>query len=212
MIRTDKVKLTVIKAEAYRQKLTGGDTGIVITRYDTKQPGLATISRSTGKAVPAANTSLKLFPQEAFDEAVALTARMPFQKARQAPAKAKPAAEEPAADPKLEETAGSEAYLKIVTKYTDKSGKLSYDLLNKDFIKFAHSSSIVRDMIAEGESAAAIRKYIAGVKFRDIADDHDLSDDEIQRIIKLLDDASPKNVFKELNDMLRKQLGAQKKK
>ena len=67
-------------------------------------------------------------------------------------------------------------------------------------------------MIAEGESAAAIRKYIAGVKFRDIADDHDLSDDEIQRIIKLLDDASPKNVFKELNDMLRKQLGAQKKK
>ena len=212
MIRTDKVKLTIIKAEAFRQKLTSGDVGIVITRHDTKQPGLAAISKTSGKAIPSANTSLKLFPQEAFDEAVVLTARMPCQKARQAPARAKQVTEEPAADPKLEETAGSEAYLKIVTKYTDKSGKLSYDLLNKDFIKFAHSSSKVREMIAGGTSAAAIRKYITGVKFRDIADNHDLSDAEIQRIVTLLDEASPKNVFRELNDMLRKQLSAQKKK
>ena len=211
MIRTDKVDLTVIKGEAYRQKLTSGDAGIVIIRADSDQPGLATISKSTGKAVPSANTSLKLFPQEAFDEAVLLTARMPFRKAKQAPAK-KAVPEEAAPDPKLEETAGSEAYLKIVTKYTDKTGKLSYDLINKDFIKFAHSSSRVREMIADGASAAAVRKYITGEKFRDIADDHDLSDAEVQRIVELLDEAGPKGVFKELNDMLRKQLSAQKKK
>ena len=102
MIRTDKVKLTVIKGEAYRQKLTSGDAGIVIIRADSDQPGLATVSKSTGKAVPSANTSLKLFPQEAFDEVALLTARMPYRKAKQAPAKkaaAKKAAEPAKAKP-----------------------------------------------------------------------------------------------------------------
>ena len=74
MIRTNVVTLTVIPAIAYRQKLPSGGSGITIYRYDTVQPGIASISKSTGKAIPAANTSRKLFPQKAFSEAIELTA------------------------------------------------------------------------------------------------------------------------------------------
>ena len=208
MLRTETVQLTVIPASAYRQKLTSGGSGIVILRKDTAQPGIASISRKTGKAVPAANTQLKLYPEEAFEEAIALTARLPYKKLKAV--KKEIPAEEP--DPKLEALADSEEYRKIVEKYTDKTGKLSYDLLNKDLIKSAHSSSKVREMIAEQKTVKQIRDYIIGVKFRNIAENHDLSNAEVQRIAELLDEVSPKGVFKELNDALRKDLSAQKKK
>lgn len=212
MIRTSSVRLTVIDAEAYRQKLTSGGSGIVIIRKDTAQPGIASISTKTGKAVPAKNTQLKLYPQEAFDEAIELTARMPYQKAKKKPAKkSAPAPIEEEVDVRMEEIAASEEYKKIVERYTDKSGKLSYDLLNKDLIKFAHSSSKVRAMVAEGKSQNAIRKYITGTKFRDIAGNYDLSDDDIERITVLLDEVSPKGVYRELNEELRKQLRKAKK-
>ncbi|MBQ6451453.1 MAG: hypothetical protein IJJ29_05975 [Solobacterium sp.] len=149
-----------------------------------------------------------MYPEEAFDEAIALTARLPYKKLKAV--KKEIPAEEP--DPKLEALADSEEYRKIVEKYTDKTGKLSYDLLNKDLIKSAHSSSKVREMIAEQKTVKQIRDYIIGVKFRNIAENHDLSNAEVQRIAELLDEVSPKGVFKELNDALRKDLSSQKKK
>lgn len=213
MIRTDSVKLTVIDAEAYRQKLTSGGSGIMIIRKDASQPGIASISTKTGQAIPAKNTPLALYPQEAFDEAVELTARMPYQKAKKKPAKkGAPAPAEEEVDTRMEEIADSEEYKKIVAKYTDKTGKLSYDLLNKDLIKFAHSSSKVRAMIAEGVSEKEVRKYITGTKYRDIAENYDMSDDDIERITVLLDEVSPKGVYKELNEELRKSLRTAKKK
>jgi hypothetical protein len=57
MIRTKIVELETIEAVAYRQKLRGGKSGVVVMRYDTAQPGLATFSRSTGDPVPAASQS-----------------------------------------------------------------------------------------------------------------------------------------------------------
>ncbi len=66
MIRTKIVELTTIEAAAYRQKLKGGKAGVVVMRYDTEQPGLASFSRNTGDPVPNANINLDLYPQEAF--------------------------------------------------------------------------------------------------------------------------------------------------
>ena len=39
-------------------------------------------------------------------------------------------------------------------------GKLSYELLNKDLIQFAHRSKKVQEMIADKKSAKSERNYI----------------------------------------------------
>jgi hypothetical protein len=62
MIRTKIVELSTIAAAAYRQKLKGGKSGVVVMRYDTAQPGLASFSRNTGDPVPNANVNLDVYP------------------------------------------------------------------------------------------------------------------------------------------------------
>jgi len=101
-------------------------------------------------------------------------------------------------------------YQKIVDHYTDKNGKLSYQLLNKEMIQFAHRSSRVRKMLSDGVSEDAIRLYIAGVRFRSITEDPGLTDAQVLAITELLDEVSPKGVFKELNSEIRKELKSAK--
>ena len=62
MIRTDIVSLTQIDAVAFRQKLPAGGSGITILRYDADQPGIASISKTTGDPIPTANTPADLYP------------------------------------------------------------------------------------------------------------------------------------------------------
>ena len=57
MVRTETVNLTVIEAVAFRQKLNAGGSGITILRYDIDQPGIASISKTSGEAIPTDNTS-----------------------------------------------------------------------------------------------------------------------------------------------------------
>ena len=212
MIRTDTVSLTVIPAVAFRQKLKQGGSGIVILRPEARQPGIASISRTSGAPIINQQTDQKLFPEEAFKEAMRLTLGLPYRKTT--PVKLAEdmivkeiKEEEPEPDIKLNE----EAYQAIVARYTDKSGHLSYDLINKEMIRFAKSSSIVRGMIQEGKKASVIRNYIVSNKFRNIADNDDLTNADIKLIVEMLDEVSPKGVFKELDAEIRKMLGAQKK-
>jgi hypothetical protein len=212
MIRTDTVSLTVIPAVAFRQKLKQGGSGIVILRPEARQPGIASISRTSGDPIINQQTDQKLFPEEAFKEAMRLTLGLPYRKTT--PVKVTEdmivkeiKEEEPEPEIKLNE----EAYQAIVARYTDKSGHLSYDLINKEMIRFAKSSSIVRGMIQEGKKASVIRNYIVSNKFRNIADNDDLTNADIKLIVEMLDEVGPKGVFKELDAEIRKMLGAQKK-
>lgn len=212
MIRTDTVSLTVIPAVAFRQKLKQGGSGIVILRPEARQPGIASISRTSGNPIINQQTDQKLFPEEAFKEAMRLTLGLPYRKTT--PVKVTEdmivkeiKEEEPEPEIKLNE----EAYQAIVARYTDKSGHLSYDLINKEMIRFAKSSSIVRGMIQEGKKASVIRNYIVSNKFRNIADNDDLTNADIKLIVEMLDEVSPKGVFKEIDAEIRKMLGAQKK-
>ena len=192
MIRTNVVTLTVIPAIAYRQKLPSGGSGISIYRYDTVQPGIASISKSSGKAIPAANTPKKLFPQAAFNEAIA------EEKVVET--------EEPAEDAVAKEDEAvidSADYQIIVDKFTDKNGKLSYDLLNRELIKYAKKSAQVSSMVESKATADEISFEIAKAKFREITGNALLSDDQIRKAIELLDEVSPKGVFKELNSEIR---------
>ena len=216
MIRTSVVTLTVIPAVAYRQKLTSGGSGIVIVRGDAKQPGIASISKTSGEAIPTANTPADKYPAEAFAEAMALTAGLTYKKlgaVRYVETKVeeeKPVEEEP----ELKEAAvvvSSKDYKAVVKKYSDKAGKLSYDLLNRDLIKFAHTSSKVRSMIAAKGSEKAIRDYATGTKFRNITGNRKLTDEQAALISELLDEVSPKGVYKEFNAEIRALLKAAKK-
>lgn len=218
MIRTTVVNLSVINAVAYRQKLPAGGSGIVILREDASQPGIASISKTSGEAIPTANTPRKLYPQEAFNEAIALTSGMPYKKRGSVQLKdslvkeEEPAAKQAASGEELAEEAfvDSAEYLKVVEKYTEKNGKLSYSLLNKDLIKFAHSSSKVRKMIEEGAKAKEICAYTVGTKFRGVTNNAYLTDAQVNKIVELLDEVSPKGVLKEFNDEIRRKLKANK--
>lgn len=92
----------------------------------------------------------------------------------------------------------------IITCYTDKNGNFSYDLMNKEFISFAHRSKVVRKMIDSKTDTEEIVFYIAANKFRNIVNDHQLSDEDIQDIIVELDDLYTKSIFKELEKEIRK--------
>ena len=215
MIRTKAVKLSVIPAIAFRQKLQAGGSGITILRSDVKQPGIASISNSTGEAIPNKQTDLQKYPLEAFKEAMDLTRGLPYKKQKNVKADEKIFMEEHKDDDKLPEEEiiiDSAEYQKIIDRYSDKSGKLSYDLMNKDFIRFAKSSSVVRDMIAEGKKEAPIRNYIISNKIKNITGNDKLSSKELKKIVELLDEVSPKGVYKELNNEIRRMLSANKKK
>ena len=208
MIRTDIVALSTVKGVAYRQKLPSGSSGIVIIREDAAQPGIASISKTSGEAIPAKNTPKKLYPQEAFKEAMTLTLGMPYKKQGAIKLNGETVSDTSAPEEALPEEAAVDSadYLKIVEKYTDKNGKFSYDLLNKDMIKFAHSSSKVRKMLEEGGKQKDIVSYSVGTKFRNITGNSKLSDEQVQKIADLLDEVSPKGVLKEFKSEIRKKM------
>ena len=215
MIRTDIVKLTVIEAVAFRQKLMAGGAGVTVLRYDTAQPGIASISKTSGQAIPAANTPADKYPPEVFNEAIRLTFGMPYKK-RGNVKLTKETVEEVAPEPAEEVTEeevviDSREYQKLVDYYTEKNGKLSYELLNKDLIKFAHASKTVRGMLEEGESVKKIRTYIVCSKFRSVIGNRKLTEAQVLKMAELLDEVSPKSVFKTLDAELRKMSAGKKK-
>ncbi|MBP3893620.1 MAG: hypothetical protein J6D34_06200 [Atopobiaceae bacterium] len=223
MIRTNSVKLTVIPALAYRQKLSAGDASLVVLRADSTQPGTALISKTSGDPIVSANTPADLFPVEAFAEAMTLTAGLPYHKQGKPKLVAQDLTDEPEVDliedaPEEDEAPqqvvnviDSDEYLAIVKAYTDKNGKFSYDHINKEMIQFAHSSEMVGRMLAAGDSEETIRMFIVGTKFRNISGNKDLTDEEVLAIAALLDEVSPKGVFKDLNKELRTMMGAAKR-
>ncbi|MBO4919479.1 MAG: hypothetical protein J5365_04920 [Erysipelotrichaceae bacterium] len=210
MLRTKAVKLTVIPAMAYRVKSPKG-INITVQRADKEQPGIASISKTSGEAVPTSNTDLKAYPMKAFKEAIELTNGLPYKNQKgvkvtkeMVTEKKEKVKEEVIVDPK--------DYQMILDKYMDKNGKFSYDLINKDFIKFAKTSKVVGDLIGEGATVAKVRNYIVSTKFRNITGNHNLSDKQIKKMVEMLDENYPKGVFKDLNSELRKLVGTNKKK
>ncbi len=207
MIRTIIVELSTIEAAAYRQKLRNGHSGIVIMRYDTDQPGIATVNRKSGEPDPSHHTNLQLFPLEAFKEAMELTNGMPYS--RRGKIKLSGESEDSSAQEETAEelaTVDSAEYEAIVKAYTNRKGELSYDLLNKDFIQFAKSSKVISDMVANRASEEDIRNHVVKVKLEGLTGNRELTLGQTQLIVEMLDEVSPRHVFKELNDEIRKML------
>jgi hypothetical protein len=207
VIRTKIVELSSIEAVAYRQKLRNGKAGIVILRYDSEQPGLASVNRRAGNPEPSANTNLEVFPLEAFQEAIELTSGMPYS--RRGAVKLSGYKEEVGTEEETPEevaTVDSAEYEAIVNAYTNKKGELSYELLNKDFIQFAKSSKLVGDMVANRASVDDIRDHVVRVKLESLTGNRDLTAAQTSRIVEMLDEVSPRYVFRELNDEIIRML------
>ncbi len=195
---------------AFRIKTPAGPS-ITIQRADYEQPGIASISRTSGKPIISSNTNLKFYPEEAFEEAIASTNGLTYKRGKGSKV-TKEMVKEKKEKPIEEVIIDSEDYQKIVDQYSDKNGKLSYELINKDFIRFAKSSSVVKKMIEEGSTASKVRNYVISNKIRNITGDHDLDDKQIKKMVDLLDETYAKGVFKDLNSEIRKLLSANKNK
>lgn len=113
----------------------------------------------------------------------------------------------------IEEDAGedldivnSREYQAILAQYTDKKGALSYQLINRDFIQFAVRSKPVANMIEAHESVENILLYVVSHRLQTITKARNLDDKMVAGIIELLDEVSPRYVFKDLQDEIRKLL------
>jgi hypothetical protein len=221
VIRTRLVELSSLEAVAYRQKLRGGQAGVAILRQDSAQPGLALLNRNSGQADLAAHTPAALFPAEAFQEALELTAGLPYSSrgpvrspaavtgAAVAEAAATPAVPSPLDEEHSAEelaTVNSADYAAIVKAYTNKKGEISYELLNKALIQAARSNPYVAEMVGRKATLEEIRDHVVKANFEAVTGNRSLSLAEVQRILELLDEVSPRSVLRDLNDDLRKML------
>lgn len=223
VIRTRLVELSSLEAVAYRQKLRGGQSGVVILRQDTAQPGLALLNHQTGQPDLAAHTPAALYPLEAFQEALELTSGLPYSSrgpvrspasvpgaAAAAPASAAPEAPELAEDPASSDlaTVNGADYQKIVKAYTNRKGELSYELLNRSLIQAALGNPFVAELVASGASEQEIRDHVVKANFEAVTGNRFLSQVEITAILALLDAVSPRSVLAELNAEIRRLLAA----
>jgi hypothetical protein len=221
VIRTRLVELSTLEAVAYRQKLRGGQSGVVILRSDTAQPGLALLNHQSGEPDPAPNTPADLYPLEAFQEALELTSGLPYSSRgpvrspasvpgapAPAAAAAPEAAPEWAEDPSSGDLAAvnSADYQAIVKAYTNKKGEISYELLNKALIQAARSNPYVAEMVARGAGEAEIRDHVVKANFEAVTGNRHISQAEVNAITDLLDAVSPRSVLRELNEEIRRML------
>ena len=209
MIRTRIVELSGLEGVAYRRRLGGGHVAIVILPYAGGQPGTAMLNRNTGAADPAPNSAR--FAPEVWAEAVEATRGLPFTARGQVRISADmagfgqpdPDGQDDAAEVA---TVCSDEYKAIIEAYTDKRGQFSYALLNKDFIQFLKANRHVARMVAEGASLEAIRAHVLRAKLEWLTGNRDLSDAQIGRMVEMLDEISPKSVFRELDDEIKRLL------
>jgi len=206
IIRTVLVELSTLEAAAFRQRLANGQTGVVILRYDTPQPGLALLNHRTGEPDVAPHTPHDLFPLEAFQEALSLTSGMPYSRRGRVRLQAgalEPVDGEPAPAAEDLATVSSSDYAAVVKAYTNRKGELSYELLNKALIQASHSNPFVAEMRARGASIEEIRDHVLKANFEAVTGNRSLSQAEVDRIVAMLDAVSPRSVLREFSEHLR---------
>ena len=213
VIRTRLVELSTLDAVAYRQKLRGGQSGVVILRSDSAQPGLALLNHQSGEPDLAANTSADLYPLEAFQEALELTSGLPYSnrgpvRSPAAVPGAQPSSPELAEEPSGADlaTVNSADYQAIVKAYTNKKGEISYELLNKALIQAARSNPYVSELVARSATEAEIRDHVVKANFEAVTGNRSISQAEVNAILELLDAVSPRSVLRDFNEELRRML------
>jgi len=216
IIRTKVVELNQIPAMAFKIKLKGGGSGIKIIRTDKDAYTFAEINKRSGEILPGAFTAD--FPAEAFEEAVELMTGMPYS----ARGKVKisvsedvdaqeieiPEDEAPGchADPTAN-AVDSDEFIAMTDMYTDVSGRMNYQLMNKQFIQFAAKNKTVSKMVGEKASEKDILIHVIKNRAAFLAGKKDnLSDAETEALIDAIEELDPRSAFKDLKLHIRKML------
>ena len=217
IIRSAAVELTTIPAIAYKQKLHAGGYGLRILRLDQEAVAVFSFDKRSGAPFPFGPVNEELFPNDAVEEAIDMTTGMPFSSRGKITITSfeLPKDDEDVIiedEPELVDMVDSDEYKEFVMEYTDQSGKMNYQLMNKDFIQFASRSKAVANMIADGASDEEIVKMIVNSRACLLATRKEpLSDEEVTMLMETLEEIDPRGAFKEINAYLRRQLARAKK-
>ena len=213
IIRTKVVELSILPAVAYKLKLKSGGSGIKMHRTDVDAAAFAEVDKRTGGIVLNAAIDTKLFPEEAFDEAIEMLAGLPYS----ARGKVKIMIDDDIADNEVTESqvasvtsacmVASDEFHAIVERYSDESGRLNYTLMNKQFIQFAASSKVVGELVACGAKENDILLFVLKNRAAFLAGKHEhLTDEEAAALKDALDEINPRSAFKELSQHIRRML------
>ncbi|MCL2810674.1 MAG: hypothetical protein FWD25_02155 [Clostridia bacterium] len=213
IIRTQAVELSCIPAIAYKQKLAAGGAGLKLYRLDSDDTAVFTIDRRTGDAVPfGPHNKLKLFPEEALQEALELTKGLPYSARGKIEVKGfstLPAEPEDVTEDLVDaiDMVDSEEYEAIVSRFSDEKGKLNYQLMNKDFMQFAAKSKVVSEMLGNRSAEEAILLFIIKSRATFLSGKkQSLEDSQVAALIETLDEMETRSAFKELKAWIRRQL------
>jgi len=211
MIRTTTIKLTSLPAMAFKQKLNTGGSGITIMTPDDS--ATFTINKRDGKCVPYGKVDTSIFTEAVVNEVLEKTQSLPYRRLGKitkvhidAPCEESPA-EQDVEDEKCDiDVITSAEYAAFIEKYSDKKGKFSHQLMNKDLMQFAAKSGVVSKKLAEKESVDLIVRYVVRAKAADLAGKKDMDDEALTAFIEVIDSICTRSAFKELNAYLRSRL------
>ena len=217
MIRTESVQLTSIKGLAFKQKLTAGGAGITIMTPLDK--AVFTINKRDGSCVPYGIADTETFNKTVITEALELTKGLPYRrlgvitKVYDDIHSDETSIELETEDEKVEiDVVASTEYKEFIAQYTDKNGRFSYQLMNKELMQFAARSSVVKKMLAEKNSADKIVKYIVKSKAADLSHNKGMDDGMLTAFIDTFDSMNTRSAFKELKAYLRSKMSRPKNK
>jgi len=217
MIRTEAVKTTTIPGMAFKQKLQSGGAGITIITTDDR--ATFTINKRDGTCVPYGQVNENVFTEAVVNEVLELTKGLPYRRLGKitkvhidAPCEEAPAENE-AEDEKIDIAIITSAeYAAFIEKYSDKKGRFSHQLMNKDLMQFAAKSGVVRKKLAEKEDVDSIVRYVVKSKAADLARNKGMDDDVLTAFIETIDSICTRSAFKELNAYLRGRLSRKSRK
>ena len=215
MIRTETVRLTSINAIAFKQKLIAGGSGITI--MTPEETAMFTINKRDGSCVPYGKVNAELFNVAIAGEVLELTRNLPYRRLGSITKVYgdshcdEGSVELETEDPKAEiDVVSSAEYAAFASKYTDKNGRFSYQLMNKDLMQFASKSQVVSKMISEKAAVESIVKYIVKSKAADLCRNKGMDDKMLIVFIETLDSMDTRSAFKELRAYLRDKLKRKK--
>jgi len=216
MIRTEIVRLKKITGLAYKQKLTAGGAGLTIMTPDDK--AVFTINKRDGSTAPYGTVDLKLFTAAVIEEALELTRGMSYKRLGSVVKVYDDShCDETSADLETEDdkpsidVVASKEYEGFIMEYTDKNGKFSYQLMNRDLMKFVESSSVVKSMVEKAESDDAIMRYVVRSKAVSLARTKSMDDVFLTAFIDTFDSMNTRSAFKELKAHIRTRKGIAKR-
>ncbi|MCL2662586.1 MAG: hypothetical protein FWE83_04565 [Oscillospiraceae bacterium] len=217
MIRTEAVKTTTIPGMAFRQKLQAGGTGItIITPHER---ATFTVNKRDGSCVPYGKVNEKVFTESVIKEVLELTMGLPYRRLGSITKVHvnKPCEESPVEQEVDDEKAdidiiSSAEYAAFIENFSDKKGRFSHQLMNKELMQFAAKSGVVNKKLAMKENTEMIVRYVVRAKAAKLAKRKEMDDDTLTAFIETIDSICTRSAFKELNAYLRDRLSRRKRK